>query len=108
MTDQDAKARAFFGHGIVKPAEEPYVEDPDEITPCIACGEPGPNREACWCLAPFKEITVTFEVVANTDKDFPSVNALIAALEDGLPDEWTGPLLEGEWRLRYIGQGGKA
>lgn len=26
---------------------EDYTEDPEEVAPCLVCGEPKPNREAC-------------------------------------------------------------
>lgn len=32
--------------------DDEYVEDPDEITPCLICGDPIPNRLTCGCMTP--------------------------------------------------------
>ena len=40
----DRRARILRSGKVL---DEEYTEDPDEVSPCLICGEPKPNREAC-------------------------------------------------------------
>lgn len=83
-------------------------ENPDEVTPCLVCGEPKPNSKPCLntdCSmfgGGSKLVTLTFQVYATSDKNLPNDDSFREALENALPDEWRFLYAGDEWMVGQV------
>lgn len=70
-----------------------YTEDPKEVTPCLACGEPKPNEVPCLnsdCSAfggVRRFVTLTFQVAAGSDEWMSNADSIREWIEQALDEE---------------------